>query len=219
MIRADHKRWARLVFNPWIDRLLRKSFTNFFLANRFPDTPSDLGLLITPNHMSWWDGFFIDHVCRKMTDRRFHIMMLEHQLRRYWFFRKLGAYSIDQNDPENIKESLGYTAELMRDPCNIAVMFPQGILEPYDLRPVRIRKTGLQQIAGNAHGSFTILPAAFKISFFEEQQPEIIARFGRVFTPEEITDDFPAYEEEFTRNIDLLDRASYRREYIGDLFS
>ena len=37
MIRASHKTWARLFFNPYLDGLIKKNFSHFYLVNGFPD--------------------------------------------------------------------------------------------------------------------------------------------------------------------------------------
>jgi hypothetical protein len=45
--------------------------------------------------------------------------MLEEQLKRYWFFKKLGCYSIDLNDKRKMIVSLKYTMDLLLKPNNL----------------------------------------------------------------------------------------------------
>ncbi len=219
MIQADHKRWARALYNPWIGRLLKKSFSHFFLANEIPTLPEEKALLITPNHMSWWDGFFVDYICRRCLDRRFHVMMLEDQLRRFWFFQKLGAFSIEQGDEDKVAETMNYTAGLLRDPENLVVMFPQGVLTAYDRRPIKLKSGGITMLAQESPGTFVILPLCCKILYHTEQYPEIIAAFGAPMEPVEAAGDFTSYIKNFNDTMTLLDSTSYSRRYIRDLFS
>ena len=102
MIQASHKKWARRIFNPYCDSLLKRNFSQFLRVNTFPRLSPDLPLIITPNHISWWDGFFIDYLTRKFLNRKGYIMMLEEQLSKYWFFQKIGAFSIDPSNAKRI---------------------------------------------------------------------------------------------------------------------
>ena len=63
-----------------------------------PEFDKSKSLIVTPNHFSWWDGFFIYWTNKKLFNRKLYVLMLEEQLKRYWFFKKLGCYSIDLND-------------------------------------------------------------------------------------------------------------------------
>jgi len=217
MIKAEHKVWARLLFNPYINRLLRKNFSHFYLVNKFPEVDSSKGLLITPNHFSWWDGFFIDYIMRQHTQRKLCIMMLEDQLKRYWFFKKLGAYSINPNNARSITESLQYTQEILKDPAHYVVYYPQGTIEPYDKRPVSI-KPGLQRIFQNSDIDAVIVPVAFKIQYGETKLPAIFARFEKVMDRSSLENDFEHFKNVFRKNINELDREAHKNEYATNLF-
>ena len=218
MIRAEHRRWARLVFNRYIDSLLRKHFTGFYQVNAFPPVPPQGGLLILPNHMSWWDGFFIDYVCRHyLPHHPFYIMMLEKQLQRYWFFKKLGAYSINPGQGRSVLETMKYTLDLLSD-TSAVVMFPQGVLQPYSPDEYHFEKGGLRYLVSRNSHDFHILPVAFKIQYYEDREPEIACRFGIVKEASMFREDlFPAVRD-FDENIKALERESLKRNYSNDLF-
>lgn len=65
------------------------------------------------NHSSWWDGLLAYHAAGKLPGKRHYFMMEEEQLRKYAFFRKLGAYSINPGSPGDARASLRYTAGLL----------------------------------------------------------------------------------------------------------
>lgn len=219
MIQANHKRWARFLYEKWVERQLRNCFDHFYLTKALPPIKDNTSILITPNHMSWWDGFIIDYLCRRLVHKRFHIMMLEQQLRRYWFFQKLGAYSISTDTEASIDESLYYTSRILSNPDNLVVIFPQGILEPYDKRPLLIKRYGLSRLAAITAEPITIIPLAIKISYYTCQKPDIIARFGEPVTQSLLINNFNGFIDLFRENIDLLDESSFKRSFSTDLFS
>lgn len=217
MIQPEHRRWARMLFNPYIKRLLRKNFSHFYLINEPPRIDESEGLIVTPNHFSWWDGFFIDYVMRYYTKKKIHILMLEEQLKRYWFFRKLGAYSIDLNNPKKMIESIRYTQEIVNNPENFVVYYPQGEIRPYDERPLRI-KPGLKKVLRGVQQKIMVVPAAFKIQHGNEPKPDVFAHFAPPLQGEQIVNNFEIFIQACAENIGKLDDAGREREYITDLF-
>ena len=65
--------------------------------------------------------------------------------------------------------------------------------------------------------NYLILPMAFKIQFYTEQHPEIIVRLGSVLTPQDVQKNFHLFEDEFINNIDMLDQASFNRDFIREI--
>ncbi len=84
-----------------------------------------LPVLMIGNHFSWWDGFLALDINQRLFGRLFHIMMLEEQLRDRMFLNKSGAYSIRPGH-RSMAETFAYTRELLSDPENMVVMYPQG---------------------------------------------------------------------------------------------
>ena len=167
MIKADHKKWARLLFNPYCDSLLKKNFSNFFRVNECPDLFPDLPLIITPNHISWWDGFFIDYLARRFIHRKGYIMMLEEQLSRYWFFKRIGAFSIDPSSTKGIAETVTYARGIINNPQNFLVFYPQGDIEPYEMRPLSLKR-GLQFFIKRTP-EVQVIQLGFKIEYYNKK--------------------------------------------------
>jgi len=201
-----------------MNNLLKKNFSHFYLVNNFPDIPEDKGLIITPNHISWWDGFFAEYLFKKYLNRNLYIMMLEEQLTRYWFFRMLGAYSINPASPLSIRETINYTREVVADPKNFIVTFPQGEIESFEKRPLTLRK-GLNFIVKGIEKDFFVLPVGFKIQYYNEKYPSIIVRFGNLLQGKEIINNYSLYESEFVNNIDLIAEAAEQKIFVKDLFA
>lgn len=218
IIEAKHNKAALLVFNIYINRLLRNNFSNFFLVNLPPELPKNKSVIITPNHMSWWDGFFIHKINREILKRNLYFMMLRKQLERFWFFKYIGAYSIRPDNPKSISESINYTNKILRHPDNAVAFYPQGEIEPFDQRPLRLKK-GLQLFLKYIKNECVVLPVAFKIHYYNEKYPAIIFRSGRIIKADEILNDFGVFENEFLLNIDALNDYALGRNFIRNLFT
>ena len=212
MIQAEHKKWANHIFSYYEKHILRKSFSKFNLINEPPLIPSDKSLLITPNHISWWDGFFIRFVLEDKLNRRIYIMMLESQLKKYWFFKKLGAFSINPQNPKSIIQTFNYTEQILQNTKNFVVTYPQGKIRPFEERPLDI-KEGIKNIIKRIYRNTVVLPVGFKIQYFEERNPEVFCRFGDIITGESIINDFQFFVDQFTKNLDEISIAASNREY------
>jgi 1-acyl-sn-glycerol-3-phosphate acyltransferase len=205
MIKADHKYWARLLYDFYIKRLLKSNFQNFYIVNEIPAIPESEGLIVTPNHFSWWDGFFIDYTVKCFSERKIFLLMLEEQLKRYWFFKKVGAFSINQKNPKSISETFHYMSDIVSSPQNYLAFYPQGEIEAYDKRPLTI-KEGLKILARKLKTSANILPAAFKINYSDNKKPDVFIRFGKMISSNEIKDEYELFIDAFNSNITLLDK-------------
>lgn len=212
MIKADHKKWAEIIFDVYLKRLLKKSFKDFRVINALPVIDKSKSLVITPNHFSWWDGFFIYWLNKKLLNKKLHILMLEEQLKRYWFFKKLGCYSIDLNDNRKMITSLKYTLELISNPENLIIIYPQGEINTYEQRPIVI-KDGINYLSSKSSNDFQVLPVAFKIHYTNERFPIVLTRFGDLLSSKEISANNKIFEDEFTTNLNLLDSEFSKSNY------
>jgi chlorobactene lauroyltransferase len=128
------------------------------------------------NHACWWDPMLALLVTRRLGLNSF-MMAEEKQLRKYQFFRRIGAFSIERSDPRDVMRSLHYACELLnaRPPAALWI-YPQGEILPQDLRPLRF-------LPGVAHilkrvGETVVIPVAYRYEFTNESRPEAFLDFG-----------------------------------------
>lgn len=212
MIKADHKKWAEFVFDTYLNRLLKKSFYDFRIINQLPNIDPSKSLVMAPNHFSWWDGFFVYWLNKKVLNKKLYVMMLEDQLKRYWFFKKLGCYSIDLNDSKKMITSLKYTLDLIQNADNAITMYPQGEIQSYEQRPIQL-KDGIDFIAKKSKINFQIIPIAFKIHYTNERLPIIYTRFGKLLNSIDVAVNPQIFKDQFTSNLDFINSECLTSKY------
>ena len=180
MIRAQHRHWADIIFQPYLRRLFKRNFHEIRLFGTPPEIADHLPLLLLPNHSTWWDGFFVYLLNKRVFHRAAHLMMLEAQLTRYKFFAKIGAYSIEPENPSGVIESLEYTLELLSKERTLVAIFPQGELLPWHTRPLGYKR-GVEWILRKHGKPVTLLPLAIRTEFLGEKRPSVFFLFGDAY--------------------------------------
>jgi 1-acyl-sn-glycerol-3-phosphate acyltransferase len=175
------------LYSRWMPRL---DFSRVVLHNQIRDL--GLPILMIGNHTTWWDGFLGQYVNLEMFGRRLHIMMLEEQLRQRMFLNRTGAYSIRKGNRSAL-ESIRYTAEILSDPKNMVILFPQGSIHSTQDRPVEFEK-GWTRLFRHLDGPVQMVFYITLFDFFSSRKPEIhIYLYDydyRGKSPEEICSDF-----------------------------
>lgn len=132
-------------------------------------------ILLLANHSSWWD-FFIAHWMNVSIPIDGYGMTDHSNLLKFGFFRRIGAFSVDRNDPASIRASINYTAELLSEPGRGVWLFPQGKIECNDVRPLKFQH-GLRVLLQRT-GRLRIVPTALRYDFWQDERPEAFIRFG-----------------------------------------
>lgn len=145
-------------------------------------TTTEMPVLLIGNHFSWWDGFVACYLNRRLFRKKFHVMMLEEQLRPRIFLSRAGAYSIRKNSRSMI-ESVNYTVELLHDKNNLVVMYPQGEFSSIYSQKVSFEK-GISTVAGKLKNGFRLFFYAALIDYFASRKPTLYL-YVKEFSPEE----------------------------------
>lgn len=217
MIRAEHRWWAPVLFDPYLRKIFRKDHSHFFISNDFPEIPGNAGLLITPNHISWWDGFYIYYCMKHFSRRKIYLMMLREQLAQFQFFRFMGAYSIDPGHRGEVQESLEYTRDTLLEKNSYTVVYPQGEIIPQDTAPLTFQR-GILLVLRKLAVPVYIMPVIFLVKPFNERHPEIWCRFGKPHMSDDVLRDFAGYEQAANRELAELQESVLNRIYASDLF-
>jgi 1-acyl-sn-glycerol-3-phosphate acyltransferase len=143
------------------------------IDGRFFDNGNSI--LVIANHISWWDGFWIEFLNQKILYRKCHFMMLEEQLKKHWYFNYTGGYSIKKKS-RSIVESINYSIDLLKQPENLVLMFPQGQIHSLYNNKVTFEK-GIERIVHNIAPDTQILFVANLIDYLSDSNPNLFIYF------------------------------------------
>ncbi|TAJ09174.1 hypothetical protein DMA11_20585 [Marinilabiliaceae bacterium JC017] len=128
-------------------------------------------MLVLANHFSWWDGFWIHYLNTTRLKRRFHFMMLEEQLRKYWLLQYAGGFSIKKGSRSAL-ETIKHTTDLLQDSHNLVLLFPQGEIQ--SMHPIRFQfKKGVETILRRTNKPVQILFIANLVEYFSHPRPTL----------------------------------------------
>lgn len=167
MIKCSHNPIAVGFFDWYLQKILKSDFHKIRYDQDFPFDPNK-SVLFIGNHFSWWDGFFTYYLKIKLFKKDFNVMMLEDELRKRILFSYAGVYSIKRKS-DTVQESLDYTCELLENPKNLVLMFPQGKIESFHLEKVKFEK-GLTYVLENAK-NFQLVYSCVLTDYFSRRKP------------------------------------------------
>ncbi len=169
MIKASHHILIYPLFK-WLTRfLLRRHFCSIQIDGEFNDKGGPV--LVVANHISWWDGFWVEYLNQKIIHRKFYFMMREEQLKKHWYFQHTGGYPVKKNS-RKIAESIDYTVELLSKNENLVLMFPQGKIHSAYNYSIRF-ESGIRRIVTQCHDATQVVFAANFTDYFSSIKPHL----------------------------------------------
>ena len=178
MISAAKSRW----FNAWFARharaRIRSTFGRVEIAGLEAARAAVSGapLLLVANHSTWWDALVALYVSELLLRCDGYAMMDATNLRRVPFFRRVGAFGVDLDDPADGARAIRHAARLLDTPGRALWIFPEGRerspFAPLELRP------GAAQIARVAKRAL-VVPVGLRYVFGGSEHPELWISLGR----------------------------------------
>jgi 1-acyl-sn-glycerol-3-phosphate acyltransferase len=204
-------------FVRYVNRLFRRRFHTFGIAREGLDSFRQIELAKKPaiillNHASWWDPLVGVMLAKGHVVRRPLLAPIDReQLERFKFFRKLGFFGIDPEDPRSLEDMFEYvTASFQSTPQTWLWLTPQGQFT--DVRkPVRIRP-GAAKIAASTP-DIDVMSLAIEYAFWQDSKPEVLVRFARIEPQQTTTSGWQrAMTEGMQANADALSRLVQDRD-------
>jgi 1-acyl-sn-glycerol-3-phosphate acyltransferase len=172
MIPARHTSLAQAFFRAYIPFIVHWQF-RFFQLEEMPTIAADRPLLVLANHFSWWDGFTNYYLNQRYLKKRYHVMMLEEELRKRMFLRNIGAFSVKRGQ-RSILESLSYAASCLYSPENMLLLFPTGRLQTLYAREFPFQK-GIERILEKAPENLQVVFSFILPEFGAKPKPGLHA--------------------------------------------
>ena len=169
MIEAQHHTIMYPLFE-WLTRfLIHREFNTVTCEGEFADTGKPV--LVIANHVSWWDGFWVEYLNQKVLKRGFYFMMLEEQLKKHWYFRYTGGFSIKKKSRSAL-ESIKYSRELLQHAENMVLIFPQGEICSMH-RDVLTFEKGIERILERIAPETQVVFVANVLDYFSDKKPNV----------------------------------------------
>jgi 1-acyl-sn-glycerol-3-phosphate acyltransferase len=186
------------VFRPWMQRRLG----GIHLAGLDQSMPADQPVILVANHVSWWDGFLVREVQRRLRPHGpLYTLMGSRQLGRNGFLRRLGVLELDAERPGALKGLLRrLDAERARRPDLSVSMFPQGRIESAGRRPLGLRP-GIAHVARRLAPA-TVLPVALRFEPLTTPGPHAFVSVGQPIPAAGLQ--LAALEEALTSQLDAI---------------
>ncbi len=169
IIKAQHHCFLYPFFRWYGNILIRRNFQEVRIESSYSE--QQLPVLLLMNHFSWWDGFFASYLNDRIFRRRFHFMMIEEQLKKHWYFRYTGGFSVRKNS-RSVIDSLHYAAELLENKNNVVLIFPQGQLQSHHKHEFTFQK-GVVTILKKCTRAISIVLGAVFIDFRSFKNPSL----------------------------------------------
>ncbi|QRN96092.1 lysophospholipid acyltransferase family protein [Archangium violaceum] len=172
MIRAAKGGLFGWVLDGYVGWKFRSAFRGLWVRGGLPG--GEGSRLVYANHSNWWDGFVLHQVGRAAGWDAYCVME-EHNLERYRFLSRLGAFSIRRGEWASSLETLRYAGQLLRRPRAAVCIFPEGELRPFGVVPLRLER-GVELLA--RVGRVECVPLAIRYAFFEHERPDVLVEVG-----------------------------------------
>lgn len=174
MIQAEKKRWFIKLFAAYQRYyLLPRNFERVEATGHVQT--SEVPVIYIANHSSWWDGLLIFQVVEDHLRGNHYMLVAQEGLENYRFFRKLGAFSINQTRIRDVVASLQYATQLL-EAGSCVWLFPQGQILHQDQRPY-LFGTGIGYLLHQKQ--VPVVPVTLHYLFGEEKKPIASLHFGK----------------------------------------
>lgn len=169
MIKPRSNKIIHQFFSWYISRIIKSDFDRFEYNSI--EIAEDKAVLLLANHFSWWDGFLLFHLNKIYIKKNFHVMILQDTAEKVKFLKYLGAFSIQKN-AKSLIESLQYAGELLDNPENLVLIFPQGELYSSHSATIQFEK-GVSRIIAASKKQFQYVFAAVLTDYFDRRKPSV----------------------------------------------
>ncbi|MES2063182.1 MAG: 1-acyl-sn-glycerol-3-phosphate acyltransferase [Bacteroidota bacterium] len=160
---------AKWIFKAYVKWLVKKEFHEYIYNTIEVDQHQSI--LLIANHFGFWDGLILFCLNHKLFKKKFHVMVLQETVQKSGALRYGGAFSVDKNS-RSMLQSLDYAAQLLADPANLVLMFPQGKLFSNFVGRVKFEK-GIIKLIEKAGNNCQVVFAATFIQYLKHKKPTV----------------------------------------------
>ncbi|WGQ12307.1 1-acyl-sn-glycerol-3-phosphate acyltransferase [Pedobacter gandavensis] len=163
-------RKSKLIFQffSWYSAYIIKKDFSSYTYDRL-EVKEDEAILLLANHFSWWDGFLMFQLNKVVFKKEFHVLVSEEDYQRRWYLKYLGAFASKVKGKDVVK-TLAYAGQLLDDPQNLVLLFPQGKLYTSYVSNISFEK-GVMQLINASKKKFQVVFSATFTDYFDKRKP------------------------------------------------
>ncbi len=186
-IPADENQFVIWFFGVYTKYLAKIRFRNVYIQQDY-QPEKNKSTLFYGNHSSWWDALTPLILNNYRFKQNARAVMEEPQVRRYGFFKKIGCFSIDRNDPRKALKSLAYGIDWLHGENNSLYLYPEGKLGNPSVSPEQISfEQGIGWMSTRLDpDKVDIVPLTQHIHLMHDHKPTLFIHIGK---PVQLTTD------------------------------
>ncbi len=148
------------------------------LAGALEAPPAEGPLLLVANHSSWWDGFILRDVQRRLRPRSpLYTLMTTRELRRHPYLRWMGCVGLEPGNASSVLGAFRRLRDVARnDRSAVFAVFPQGSIWPPTRRPLGFER-GVSVLT-SLLAPLTVLPVAIHVEPLNRAAPTAFVSIG-----------------------------------------
>ena len=191
-IKAHHSNFWRIPWFIYVKKTLLKRFDSIRVKNVYPllNCKNDYPFIFIAQHNNWFDGMLGWYLCDEMLKQKINVMVED--LAKFPLLSQVGAFSVSKKSPKTILKVLNYCVDFLSEKEAGLYMFPQGIINPPNHRPLNFTH-GVSYIAQKL-GKVNINLVAPKYTYLRQGVAEILVDFSNPITLDE-NNQFSSKEE------------------------
>lgn len=163
------------IFSVYVRFLFWRRFKRIWIRRDYHPSPGSRTVYYL-NHHSWWDGLIPLLLNESLLNQKARALMEDKQMARYPFFKKIGAFSINREDPAKVLRSLRYAVKSMnRDRASLFI-YPEGQITPAGSS--LSFEGGLSWIHARISG-VDFVPIGIYIHTIRQDKPELHLHIGK----------------------------------------
>lgn len=174
-IPADESRFYIWFFDHYTKCSLKRRFKQVWIKQNYKPLP-DSKTIYFLNHNSWWDGLIPLYLNQNFFHQNARAIMEDKQMLQYSFFSKLGAFSINLENPKASLTSLRYALESMQRKKASLFIYPEGKITPVSEKEPEF-KQGLAWLRTKTE-EIDFVPIAIYSHMLRSSKPELYLSIG-----------------------------------------
>lgn len=199
--------WFHIRFFGWFTKwLCRFRFRRVWIRQETYPKPGDRTIWFL-NHTSWWDGL----IPLLLNNYRFHqqarALMEDKQMVEHKFFSRIGAFSVNLDDPRSSVISLRYAVDSMKRDNASLFIYPEGKIVPWSIDKPEFR-AGLPWLCKQLP-EVGVVPVAITIHTMNSSKPEIHICIGKPCTVKDKNELEEALQSELIRSAENMQNADF----------